>query len=112
VIIIPEKNKYSIKGKETGLMIQFTSVFPELYKNYISNNQSLKTNVVLAVYNSKEWIKDLPLDLSIYQLVEKKNGVANIKPNLVPGKYFMRFSISSGEYPGTHNSDKIELVIE
>jgi hypothetical protein len=46
------------------------------------------------------------------QKINSNSFVADINPQLPPGKYYFRLSIEIPGYNPTHNSEKIELIIE
>ena len=46
------------------------------------------------------------------EAIEQKNFSITINPALSPGKYFLRFAINHQSYSPTHNSEKIELIID
>jgi len=85
---------------------------PALYEKFIRTHPVLSDTTRIGVFNNKGWVKDIFTILSLHQMVDKKNFDLTINPGLPKGKYFLRFAIQSGFYNPTHNSDKIELVVE
>ena len=112
VQIETSKKEYSIKGLETGLSLNFNLVMPPRCVDFISKTSDLKDTILIGIFNAKGWIKDIPTTLSLKKIVEEKIGEVTITPLLPPGKYYLRFAIRSGYYYPTHNSDKIELIVD
>lgn len=106
------EKSYQIKGQETELSLNFKVVMPAAFKEMILNTPQLKDTSLVAVFNAKGWIKDISTSVSLKELVNNDSAQLTIKPQLAPGKYYLRFAIRSGYYYPTHNSGKIELVVE
>ncbi len=104
--------EYAIKGKETGLSLNFRLVMPPGYFDFISKTSHLKDTILVGVFNAKGWIKDIETSLSLKKIVEEKIGQVIIIPALPPGNYYLRFAIRSGYYYPTHNSKKIKLIVD
>jgi Dolichyl-phosphate-mannose-protein mannosyltransferase len=85
---------------------------PEQYKTFIRNHSTLSDSTRIGVFNKKGWQKDIPTALSLRKIVDENKFDLTINPELKKGKYYLRFSIQNGFYNSTHNSDKIELVVE
>jgi hypothetical protein len=85
---------------------------PEQYKSFIRNHQSLSDTIRIGVFNKKGWVKDILTPLSLHNIINQKNIYLAVNPALEKGKYYLRFSIRNGYYNPTHNSNKIELMIE
>ena len=45
-------------------------------------------------------------------MIEEKEFQLTVNPGLEKGKYYLRFAIQNGNYGATHNSEKIELIID
>lgn len=108
----PEMKKYSIKGVDTELQINIQAAIPEHYKKYFFDHQQLNDTILVGFFTDKEWIKDIYTTLSLNQLATTTTDSVIIYPKLNPGNYYFRFAIKSGVYMPTHNSDKIELIVE
>ena len=85
---------------------------PKQYETFISNSQSLSDTTRIGIFNKKGWLKDIFTTLSLKKMVDEKEFELKINPALLKGKYYLRFAIQSGFYNATHNSEKIELIIE
>lgn len=88
-----------------------TAEMPPLYHDYITAHPAIPSKIIVAVFNKKGWIKDCDTPLTIGLIVAGKFRTT-INPGLPKGKYYLRFAISAGYYYPTHNSEKIELLIE
>lgn len=107
-IIVP-KRKYRIKpGEVMELKCRFG--IPLFYKNFIANHPDLNDRTVIGFFDKKGWVKDEPISLRLSEMVGEKTIV--IRPTLSPGKYYFLFAIHVGNYIGTHNSEKIDLIID
>ena len=85
---------------------------PQQYETFIRNRQSLSDTTRIGVFTKTGWLKDIFTPLSLKKMVDEKEFELKINPELERGKYYLRFSIQSGYYNSTHNSEKIELIIE
>lgn len=85
---------------------------PLKHELFIRNHSFLSDSTRIGVFNKKGWQKDIATTLSLRKIVDENKFDLTINPGLQKGKYYLRFSIQSGVYNFTHNSDKIELVIE
>ncbi len=85
---------------------------PPHYADFVRRQSSLNDTTRIGIFNSKGWIKDLFTGLSLQKMVEEKETTVHITPGLPKGKYYLRFAINSGYRNPSHNSDKIELVVE
>ena len=112
VQINPEKKRYEVNGKEGAMTIRFETAMPEKYKNLILKNQLKEVTILIGLFSDKGWIKDVSTTFTILQLAKEKKGTVVIYPKLDPGKYYLRFAIASAGYEPTHNSDKVEFVID
>lgn len=110
VVIITLK-KIVVKQGES-FIISCTVQMPEQYEAFIRTHSPLLDTTRIGVFNKKGWQKDIYTILSLRKMVEDKKFNLTINPGLEKGKYYLRFSIQSRFYNPTHNSDKIELVIE
>jgi hypothetical protein len=101
----------SIKQGDS-VIIKTIAKMPPLYYNYILNHPDLQSKIIVGIFNKKGWIKDLTTSLTIQQIGQSSFHSIPISPHLPRGKYYLRFAIGIGLYNPTHNSDKIELIIE
>ena len=105
------KNKYSIKQNDS-LALRVRFIIPPLYAGFIKTHPVLKDSTVIGLFTKSGWIKDIPVPVRLSAINAQEEIGLLIKPGLAKGKYFFRFAIHSGYYYPTHNSDKIELVVE
>jgi Dolichyl-phosphate-mannose-protein mannosyltransferase len=110
VRIITPKNITAKEG--VSFIIPCTMEMPQHYEAFIRSHPSLSDTTRIGVFNKKGWLKDIFTILSLRKMVDEKKFDLTINPGLTKGKYYLRFSIQSRFYNSTHNSDKIELVIE
>jgi hypothetical protein len=102
--------KISIKaGEEAILNCRFE--ISEYYAAFIRSHQDLHDRTSISVFKNSVWIKDIPTFFSLGQMITEKQAELEFMPELPAGKYVLRFSINSGQGVPTHNSDKIELLI-
>jgi hypothetical protein len=66
----------------------------------------------IGIFNRQRWIKDVFTGLGLKQINNKKQIELKISPQLPKGKYYLRFAINCGHNNPTHNSDKIEMLVE
>lgn len=106
--IIPEKINYS-NGK---LNIIFKREMPGWYFSFLILNPELKTELLICIFSGKNLVKEIHTGIKAQQLTEaKKYYFSATLSDLTTGKYDIRFAIASKDYPPTHNSEKIELII-
>ena len=92
-------------------VINATAKMPRLYYEYISAHPGLQSKITIGIFNKAGWIKDCSTLLTTGQLILNKFSTV-LSPQLPKGKYYIRFAIGIGFYIATHNSSKIELIIE
>jgi hypothetical protein len=109
VVVKPSK----IAAKE-GESITLNCHFeiPPHYADFISKQESLNDTTRIGIYTKYGWFKDVPTSIILKEVLKNPDLTITVDPGVPKGNYFMRFSISEGETNPTHNSDKIELIIE
>ena len=110
-VAITTPKKITIKEGE-AFTISCNVQMPGQYEAFIRSHPSLSDTTRIGVFNKKGWEKDLFTHLSLRKMIDAKKFDLTINPELAKGKYYLRFSIQNGLYNSTHNSNKIELVIE
>lgn len=108
-----EVNPKTIKereGREFSLTCRFE--IPEHYSSFINSHNIVNDTIRVGIFNKQKWIKDVFTNLSLKKMNDEKQTILKIDPALPKGKYYLRFAINFGHNNPTHNSDKIELVIE
>jgi len=103
--------KIRVKEKEESRLICSFRI-PQQYEEFIQQHKPQNDTVRIGVFNAKGWIRDIYTTITLQQLVRDKTLPLTINPGLRSGKYYLRFAINSGYRNPTHNSDKIELVID
>lgn len=98
------------KGEEVLLKCHFE--IPGYYSSFIRTHPLLNDTTRIGIFNKDGWIKDIFTSLSLRQMSEMKEIELPIMPALAPGKYYLIFSIKSGYYNATHNSDRTALLIQ
>lgn len=110
VDVVPKK--ITIKeGDEFTLQCRFT--VPEQYASFIKDHTTLLNDTTrIGVFGKKGWVKDVFTLLTVSQMMKEKETSLTINTGLPKGKYYLRFAINAGAYGPTHNSAKIELLVE
>lgn len=109
--IKPGPGKYLVKdGEELHLNCVFE--IPQYYSAFILSHDMIADTVRIGVFNKQHWVKDITTGLRLKELAGKTQSEIRIDPALPKGRYYLRFAIKYGAANGTHNSDKIELVVE
>lgn len=109
--INPSKRKIRIKENEE-LNLTCTISSPEHYKRFINGPASASDTIRIGIYKAGKWQRDIFTNMLLKEAIEQNNLSIKINPALSPGKYFLRFAINHQSYPPTHNSEKIELVVD
>lgn len=103
--------KIQIKENEE-MSIICTITAPEHYKRFINGPGSASDTIRIGIYKAGKWQQDIFTGISLKRAIEQKSISLSINPALKPGNYFLRFAINHQFYPPTHNSEKIELVVD
>lgn len=98
------------EGEEIILDCRF--VIPEHYSAFIRSHPIVNDTIRIGIFNRQKWIKDFITPLTLKQMNHSKQTELKFMPALPKGKYYLRFAINCGHNNATHNSDKIELLIE
>lgn len=109
--ITPPTRKIRIKENE-AVNLTCTIIAPEHYKRFINGLASVSDTVRIGIYKAGKWQRDIFTGIILKEAIEQKNFSITINPALSPGKYFLRFAINHQSYSPTHNSEKIELIID
>ena len=103
--------KIKIKeGKEFQLQCIFSAT--DQYKTFIQSHELNDTMRIGIFAKDGKWQKDIPLPWKLKEVMDGRKTDTLLNPAMGKGHYFMRLGISSGAYPPTHNSEKIELLID
>lgn len=101
---------HAMPGQSFDLRCHF--VVPPFYAAYINSHSIASETVRIGIFDSKEWIKDIPLSISLRRMTLRTDTTFTITPGLPKGTYYLRLAIASGDLNPTHNSDKIPLIVE
>jgi hypothetical protein len=104
------KRNYKI-GKADSLLILYSLKMYYQYGMYISDSRTLNPAIKIFIFDKKKIVKEINTDINIHNTPGEKFSVT-IKPGLPRGKYYFRFGIEMPGYNATHNSEKINLVVE
>ena len=108
---IPAENTIRVR-KDLPFVIRIRPTLPPKYLNYIMAHPELKITTVAGVFNKNGWIKDLPVTLSLSDLVTHPNTL-KFDPQMPKGEYYLIFSVYHiGTIRAPHNSSKIKLVVD
>ena len=97
--------------KNDSLRLTGKVSMPAHYMSYVLSNPVYDT-IRVGVFSQKGWLKDLETPLKLQQLAVDSTFNFTAGPLLPEGNYYFRFTIHTGIYNGTHNSDKIKLEIK
>ncbi len=103
--------KITLKKREI-FNCNLSAKFPPAHYNYLLSDTSRSVKLFYGVFAKNEFIKEIGTVIKLYDLIDNKHLAQQIDFNLPAGKYFLRLSLQSGINTSTHNSDKIELVVE
>jgi hypothetical protein len=82
------------------------------YGMFLDAVPELKTEIYAGVFKGKELIKEIKTGVPSQKIIPGGDfGLPLNFENIPTGKYFLRFGIKSKNYPVTHNSENIQLVI-
>lgn len=96
-------------GEPITLNCRFS--IPPHYVKYIEEQENLRDSTRIGIFTKYGWVKDIPTTFSLKALIMDPVTRIQINPELKPGDYYLRFSISEGNTNATHNSNKINLKI-
>lgn len=107
----PEK-KYSIKENENFIELNCRFEIPPFYRKFILNNIITNDTVRIGVFKNNKWVKDIFPPLTLNEIVRLKEKKISVSLDLPKGNYFLRFAVNCGYRNPTHNSDRIQLVVD
>jgi hypothetical protein len=108
VRIISEKTNV-MNGK---LELTFTRQMSGRYFSFLCSQPGLKTELVAGIFKGKELVKEIHTGIKAQELFDPKEYFLSLNLSGVsPGKYVLRLGFVSKDYPPTHNSGNIELLI-
>lgn len=102
----------SIRIKEgDSVLINAIAKMSQPYYKYITEHPALPSRIIIGIYSKSNWLKDCNTLLTIQKISQGRFSTI-LNPQLPKGNYYFRFAIGIGYYNPTHNSDRIELIIE
>ena len=106
-----EETKYRVKS---GDHVELNPIFeiPKPYANFILKHPGLSDTTVVGVFDKNGWVRDIHTPLKLNQAISSPQQKLSLAVDLPVGKYYLLFAIHQGRYFGTHNSRKIELIID
>lgn len=108
VRIVPEKTNF-MNGK---FDITFSRQMSRWYFSFLVSHPELKTELIAGIFKGKELVKEIHTGLRARELLGPKEYFLSLNlSGISPGKYALRFGLVSKDYPPTHNSENIGLLI-
>ncbi len=104
-------NDYSIKAGDS-LHLRFGVQLPYHYGRYLEENPAVDEKIALAVFSGRERVAIIEAPFTLQQVIREKRSSWMLLPALPKGDYFFRFGVMSGSRFYTHNSEKINLVVQ
>ncbi|HEY6503287.1 MAG TPA: glycosyltransferase family 39 protein [Chitinophagaceae bacterium] len=111
VNIVTDSKKITVKEGQP-LLLNCRFDMPEHYSAFIRSHTITNDTTRIGLFNKKGWIKEIPTTLTLKEMNEKKQATITVDPSLPKGIYYLRFTIKCGQNNFTHNSEKIELIVE
>lgn len=111
IMLEPEERNYTI-GENQKLSIKVDISVPPHYRSYLQQHPQLDFPVKVGVFEKNSFVKDVPLDITLQELVQKESHSFDLPLQLKKGEYFLRFAIGSDAGWYTHNSGKINVEVE
>ena len=100
-----------IINKDDEIVINTILFLDDAYKNALKNLDPGKFSMRLGIFQKNKWVQDIMLKIEPAQLVNANHFIIKANHQIKKGKYFMRIALQAGDYPPTHNSEKITLEI-
>ncbi len=112
-----EKVKITLREKKLelnkfdSLNLNYHISVPEFLRTFVLNRPEIKTELLIGIFKGRDLVQEFKTNISLPNLLLNHPTISLPINNLPAGKYFIRFSIQSKNYPPTHNSEKTELII-
>lgn len=109
--IIPGQKNIETEGQK-NFLLRCNSIIPSQYVLFLNQYPDLKTELLAGIFKGKELIKEINTGITAQQLtkIDDFEVLLNLE-NIPSGKYKIRFGIRCNNYPPTHNSDNINVLI-
>jgi len=110
VKFIPTQTMESMEGGVRFLEMTVRAQLSQNYYNYIMTHPELQTEVIIGVFGKHGWIKDVPVEYSLMEMIQRPRLLRFLNLDLRGKDYYLIFSIyRTGNITATHNSDKIYI---
>jgi len=107
-----KKETIDVNEKLQLLEMTVKAQLPAKYYAYIANHPDLETKIVVGLFDKHGWVEDLPIGYTLNEMIQQPQTLRFLNLNLHSKNYYLVFSIyQPGTITGTHNSDKIRLVV-
>jgi hypothetical protein len=107
-----KKETINVNEKLQLLEMTVKTELPTTYFRYIINHPQLRTQIVVGLFDKFGWVQDLPIDYTLKEMIERPQTLRFLNLNVHSNNYYLVFSIyQPGTISGTHNSEKIRLVV-
>lgn len=106
-----EEKKYKI-AFEQSMICKVKAYFPPQYAQYLQQHPKVDAAVKVGVFDGRNLLFDISLTQSLRQWLQQPERSVLLPLNLPKGKYFLRFAVASEAGWFTHNSSKINVVVE
>ena len=107
--------KETIKVNEKLQLLAMTvkAELPAKYYTYITDHPALQTQIVVGLFDKRGWVEDLPIDYTLNEMIQRPQTLRFLNLNLHGSNYYVVFSIyQPGTITGTHNSEKIRVIVQ
>lgn len=111
VQFVPRQTTYTIHAHQFLKMITAV-VIPPYYQSFLQTHTKVAPRILIGIFQGQNWVKDVGLTLSLQQYLQQPTAEIIFRPQLPPGKYYFRFAVENNAGFYTHNSDKINLIVE
>jgi len=105
------RDRKIIINQDDEIVINTILFLDDAYKNALKNLDPGKFSMRLGIFQKNKWVQDIMLKIEPAQLVNANHFIIKANHQIKKGKYFMRIALQAGDYPPTHNSEKITLEI-
>lgn len=106
-------NKISLDSKGVGTLYCFN--YPaQPYMSFIGFHPEIQIKLFYAIFNGKEMIKEINTGITYPEIGTWKTSfhIPIDLSDIPTGKYVLRLGVKSKNYPITHNSGRVDLIIK
>ena len=105
-------NRHKVIKQNDSLVLHCRNYVNRYHNSYIKKNPGARYSSNLIFFERGKIIKTIPFSLQLEKLGTKNFEPFSVYPDLPKGKYHFIISIEVPGYNSTHNSEKIELIVE